>query len=295
MIFALGRLKVPAAIARAILAALAVYSLSAHSWSHTALAAEPRRMYAGPRQALTDGQDGYRNSPSRFASSSGPASGWPYKSRRALSQARALVTPTSAPLHLPPPMALPSQPQDQGDNPLTLLAKFAVVLGLLFISLRILRVVMPRRRSAGGAQQSLVLHRETIGDKQTIQWLDLGTHLVLIGVTGTTITPLLTTSDAEEMALIRAQYPGQQPHATTGAWQPTNERPSFARALARAMAINPLPSPQQQRQRATPRRTGRVEPEAPAAPAPVAQVAPSSGIQATLNTMRSLRRRLEQR
>jgi flagellar biogenesis protein FliO len=137
---------------------------------------------------------------------------------------------------------------------LMLAGKFVLVLMLLFICLRVLRALMPRL-SGGASRGGIVLHTESIGAKQTVQVLDLGTRIVVIGLTGTTMAALTTIADEEEMAALRARYgpkapmraamreqpttttdAPEQPTSTLETAQPAAERPTFAQALSIAMA-----------------------------------------------------------
>jgi flagellar biogenesis protein FliO len=88
-----------------------------------------------------------------------------------------------------------------------LVVKFLVVLALLFIVLRILKAIMPGARGKrAGREQPLLLHSESIGDKQRVLILDLGGKLVAVGVAGTAMTELATIEEADAVDVIRARY-----------------------------------------------------------------------------------------
>lgn len=130
-------------------------------------------------------------------------------------------------------------PDSTGGGYLVLGLKFAVVLALLLLCLRVLRSVMPRLSGRGGPQAgAMVLHAETVGVKQTVQVLDLGARLLLVGVTGASMTTLTTIDNPEEVALLRARYtamPRAEVQAAVRA-EDREGRPSFAGALALASA-----------------------------------------------------------
>lgn len=201
---------------------------------------------------------------------------------------------SSQPLHLPAYTPLGSSPSGAIDTSslLGLAAKFTIVLVLLFLCLRVLRLVMPRLSGGTAAAGGMVLHSETIADKQRVQLLDLEVRLVLVAVSGANTTVLTTVDDVEEMATLRARYQPRaksQASAARGAARPSTtgeqageqaERPSFASALA-------LATQQKMPRRAMPSnrpRTPRLDSMTPA---------PEPTLNRALEALRALRRRAE--
>lgn len=122
---------------------------------------------------------------------------------------------------------------------LGLAAKFAIVLVLLFLCLRVLRQVMPRLSGGPGGPGAMVLHSESIGEKQRVQLLDLEVRLVLIAVSGGATTVLSTIDDPDEMATLRTRYQrGARSRANAASQQRAadnqQERPAATMAKARA-------------------------------------------------------------
>jgi flagellar biogenesis protein FliO len=146
------------------------------------------------------------------------------------------------PLDLPA-TTLPSAsgPNSFDSGSLLLLAgKFGIVLILLFLSLRVLKVVLPGGRSQlGGRNGPMVLHSENIGDKQRVCLLDLHSSIVVVGVSPAGISPITTVTDVEEVDRLRARYRVQVANASprelgrrrgmTGV--PAKALPTFASAL----------------------------------------------------------------
>ncbi|MGH2345756.1 MAG: hypothetical protein ACRDG4_11055 [Chloroflexota bacterium] len=94
-----------------------------------------------------------------------------------------------------------------GGSIAALVIKFLVVLALLFIVLRVLKAIMPRTRGARGApDKALLLHSESIGDKQRILLLDMGAKLVAVGVSGAGMSTLATIEEMDAVDAIRARY-----------------------------------------------------------------------------------------
>jgi flagellar biogenesis protein FliO len=88
-----------------------------------------------------------------------------------------------------------------------LVVKFLVVLVLLFIVLRVLKAIMPGGRGKrAGRERPMLLHSESIGDKQRVLLLDLGGKLVAVGVAGTAMTQLAVIEDADAIDSVRARY-----------------------------------------------------------------------------------------
>ena len=169
--------------------------------------------------------------------------------------ARATPGTQAGALHLPAyqPLGAPSSSPTDTAGMLMLAGKFVLVLALLFICLRVLRLVLPRL-SGSASRGGIVLHTESIGAKQTVQILDLGTRIVVIGLSGTSMAALTTIEDEEEMVALRLRYgprtpmraapreqitqtaeAPRQPTTTVDA-RPAAERPTFAQALAIATA-----------------------------------------------------------
>jgi flagellar biogenesis protein FliO len=119
------------------------------------------------------------------------------------------VAPTSPTLNLPPyaPPGSSGGAALDGSTIVGLVVKFLVVLVLLFIVLRVLKAIMPGGRAKrGGRERPMLLHSESIGDKQRVLLLDLGGKLVAVGVAGTSMTHLGTIEEAEAIDSVRARY-----------------------------------------------------------------------------------------
>jgi len=115
--------------------------------------------------------------------------------------------------------------------------KFLIVIGLLFIVLRVLKAILPKMQAGGkGAAGALVLHSESIGDKQRIVLLDLHGQLVAVGISGGAISPLATIDQPDAVEALRARYSSIN-QAVPG-YRESTEHPaigqSFAEALKRA-------------------------------------------------------------
>jgi hypothetical protein len=85
----------------------------------------------------------------------------------------------------------------------------------------------------------MLLHSESIGDKQRVLLLDLGGKLVAVGVAGTAMTQLAVIEDADAIDSVRARYaplaeavPGYQENTAT---MPLSQ--SFMETLKRAGII----------------------------------------------------------
>ena len=115
--------------------------------------------------------------------------------------------------------------------------KFLIVIGLLFIVLRVLKAILPKMQGGGkDGAGALVLHSESIGDKQRIVLLDLHGQLVAVGVSGGAISPLATIDQPDAMESLRARY-SSIPQAVPGYRESTKQPAigqSFAEALKRA-------------------------------------------------------------
>ncbi len=187
-----------------------------------------------------------------------------------------------------------------------LLAKVVIVFLLLFVCLRVLKAVMPRLNGAsGGAAGGLVLHSEPLGPKARLQVLDLGLRVVMVAVSGPTITTLATIDDAAEMAELRERYAHRGRKGLGRRKEPKeqDERPSFVQALAltsrqalgrgAAPAANTAPAP---RESVAPAREWEQElAAAMAAPAPQGSHDGDPVLGGALESLRSLRRQVERR
>jgi flagellar biogenesis protein FliO len=149
------------------------------------------------------------------------------------------AAPASPALNLPTyaPVGVSGGQSLDGPTIVGLVFKFLVVLALLFIVLRVLKAIMPGGHGKrAGRDRPLLLHSESIGDKQRILLLDLGGKLVAVGVAGATMTTLTTIEDADAVDTIRARYaplaeavPGYQESKA-----PTPLSQSFMETLKRA-------------------------------------------------------------
>ncbi|HVC81145.1 MAG TPA: flagellar biosynthetic protein FliO [Chloroflexota bacterium] len=190
--------------------------------------------------------------------------------------------------------------------------KFLIVIGLLFIVLRVLKAILPKMQGGGkGGVGALVLHSESIGDKQRIVLLDLHGQLVAVGISGGAISPLATIDQPEAMESLRARY-SSIPQAVPGYRESTKQPAigqSFAEALKRAGIVGqhqtgapPVPRvaltiPFLQRAAAS-REPGKVK---AAAPRPIrkprrqaaGQSEPEPVLLDALEAMRSLRQKVE--
>lgn len=199
---------------------------------------------------------------------------------------------STQPLHLPAyaPLGSASGALPDSGSLLSLAAKFVAVLVLLFLCLRVLRMVMPRLSGNGrAAAGAMVLHSEVIGEKQRVQLLDLEVRLVLIAVAGGNITALATIDDDAEMALLRARYQSKPRNRAAASVEAHTdaERPSFATALVSATRQK-MPGGA-----ATDHAVMRTRPTRAARPsAGQSETAPALG--RALETMRALRHRAEQ-
>jgi flagellar biogenesis protein FliO len=118
-----------------------------------------------------------------------------------------------------------------------LVVKFLVVIALLFIVLRVLKAIMPGGRAKrAGRERPMLLHSESIGDKQRVLLLDLGGKVVAVGVAGTAMTQLAVIEEADAVDTVRARYaplaeavPGYQEGTAT---MPLSQ--SFIETLKRA-------------------------------------------------------------
>lgn len=143
---------------------------------------------------------------------------------------------------------------------LGLVATFAVVLALLFVTLRILQGVLPRPRGAGGARagdgdiatgrvdalesiaggsaKGIVLHDEPLGDENRVCLLDLGERIVLAGSSPAGLTVLAMIDDPEEIETVRARY-GRGPIPRVMPWGEgggESGQPTFAETLREVVA-----------------------------------------------------------
>ncbi len=152
----------------------------------------------------------------------------------ATAQMSTSTTHTGVPLHLPSYSPLVSTPQGalDGGAMLLLAGKFAVVLVLLFVCLRVLRAIMPGMRGDGKRGGAMVLHSEPIGDKQRVCLLDLQDRLVLVGISATGMTALTTIEDVEQVAMLRERYSAKP--VATAREEAAPAGPSFAATLAAA-------------------------------------------------------------
>jgi flagellar biogenesis protein FliO len=119
------------------------------------------------------------------------------------------AAPTSPALNLPaysPTGTADGQALD-GGSIAGLAIKFLVVLVLLFIVLRVLKAIMPRTRGMrSGRDKALLLHSESIGEKQRILLLDLGGKILAVGASGADMTTLATIEDRDAVDALRARY-----------------------------------------------------------------------------------------
>jgi flagellar biogenesis protein FliO len=151
----------------------------------------------------------------------------------------ATVSHASPVLHLTPytPIATGGSQSFDAGTITGLAIKFAIVLGLLFIVLRVLKAILPKMQGGGkGVEGALVLHSESIGDKQRIVLLDLHGQLVAVGISGGAISPLATIDQPDAMESLRARYSSIN-QAVPGYRESTEQPPighSFAEALKRA-------------------------------------------------------------
>lgn len=189
-------------------------------------------------------------------------------------------------LHLPAYAPLPTQQASALDaaGMGSLALKFAIVMALLFVCLRVLKAVMPRmsgrRKGAAGA---VILHSESIGPKRSMQVLDLGVRILFVGVSGAAMTPLTAVDDPAELAALRARYGAVAPDKEPAPEGPAAHHPSFAQALALSMGLKPAHG-----ERAETPSAG-----AGATPAPVPLLADGdAALGGALETIRGLRRRV---
>ena len=146
---------------------------------------------------------------------------------------------TSTALHLTPytPVVTGGNQSFDTGTIMGLAIKFLIVIGLLFIVLRLLKAILPKMHGEGKSREgALVLHSESIGDKQRIVLLDLHGQLVAVGISGGSITPLATIDQPEAVESLRARYSSIS-QAVPG-YHESTEQPaigqSFAEALKRA-------------------------------------------------------------
>lgn len=158
-------------------------------------------------KAITPGGKEIKAHAKSAASSAGAAhrTGTGAKSARSGSGA----APTGPALNLPaysPAGAAGGQALD-GGSIAGLAIKFLVVLVLLFIVLRVLKAIMPRTRGMRtGRDKALLLHSESIGEKQRILLLDLGGKILAVGASGAGMTTLATIEDRDAVDAMRARY-----------------------------------------------------------------------------------------
>jgi flagellar biogenesis protein FliO len=115
----------------------------------------------------------------------------------------------------------------------SLAVKFGVVLVLLFICLRVLKVVMPGGRQVGGTRANpMLLHTENLGEKQRLCLLDLGGSVLVVGMSAGAMTPLSTVRDREEIDSLRQRYRPSPPRVARPAEMERSG--SFSAVLAEA-------------------------------------------------------------
>ncbi len=162
--------------------------------------------------------------------------GWQATGRnKGMRQARTSTSSSAAPArHLL--SDTPASPNADGTlNGLSLLGlitELVIVVALLFIALR---AVIPRSRGTpAGVPGAMVLHNESLGDKNRTCLLDLGERVVLVGISPAGMTTLATIDDPEEIKAVRTRY-SARPAAHL---KPRGERPrpTLARALRNALA-----------------------------------------------------------
>jgi len=146
-------------------------------------------------------------------------------------------TQPSAKLNLAPyslPSTSGSMSFDSGSL-VSLGAKFAIVLVLLLVCLRVLKYVMPGgRRLRVGKPNPMVLHSEPLGDKHKVCLLDLGDSIVVIGVSASGVSPITTIGGSEEVERLRKRYAPAQPAPVYRQEVDFAEQPSFSNELAEA-------------------------------------------------------------
>lgn len=121
---------------------------------------------------------------------------------------------------------------------LTLGAKFAIVLVLLLVCLRVLKYVMPGGRQAGlGKSNHMVLHTEALGDKHRVCLLDLGDSIVVVGVSASGMHPISTIGGADDVDRLRRRYAPARPVCVTRDSVAGSEQRSFSAALSEAETL----------------------------------------------------------
>lgn len=129
------------------------------------------------------------------------------------------------PLNVPPaPTQGHTNAQMAGPNPFDLLLKLVIVVVLLIVTMRVLKAVYGRRTADQGAPAGggLTLYAEPVGAGQRVMLVDLGSRLLVVGGTTTTLTPLSEVTDPAEMETLRARW----------ATEKTAALPSFGAALS---------------------------------------------------------------
>jgi flagellar biogenesis protein FliO len=180
------------------------------------------------------------------------------------------TAPASPALNLPvyAPVGVSGGQSLDGPTIAGLVVKFLVVIALLFIVLRVLKAIMPGGRAKrAGRERPMLLHSESIGDKQRVLLLDLGGKLVAVGVAGTAMTQLAVIEEADAVDSVRARY-APLAEAVPGYQEGTASMPlsqSFMETLKRAGIVG-------QRQAGS----GAT---APATPAPIVQSMPPARLE----------------
>ncbi len=176
-----------------------------------------------------------------------PASGLIYIARAGVVPRHTGSTPTSAPaapLRLPAYMPAGSSAPASVDTggALGLIGKFAIVLGLLLVCLRVLRAVMPHLQGTNGVREGaaggMVLHSERLSDRERVLLLDLGTRIVFVGASSAGMNPLATVDDPNEAAALRDRYTVKPTVSARGRITAASSGPSFAADFARALVAN---------------------------------------------------------
>jgi len=144
-----------------------------------------------------------------------------------------------------PPTTLPNLSGGTGFDGGALLAlagKFGIVMLLLFLCLRILKVIMPGGRAQpGGRTAAMVLHTEVIGDKQRVCMLDLQSKIVVVGLSPAAVNPITTIDDAGQMEQLRERYRPQTAVVTRASLSLRSLLLSFAPALGARPQARPGP------------------------------------------------------
>lgn len=211
-----------------------------------ARAATPPHACSPGRWALGHGRmDRFVDYHQRVCVRANPASGLIYIARADVAPHYTGPTPTSAaPLRLPAYVPAGSSAPASVDTGgvLGLIGKFAIVLGLLLVCLRVLRAVMPHLQGTGGAREGasggMVLHSERLGDKERVLLLDLGTRIVFVGASSAGMNPLATVDDPDEAAALRDRYTVKPTVSVRGRIAAASSGPSFAADFARALVAN---------------------------------------------------------